>query len=146
MTALLLFLAASLPAALEATFIGNMAFHVTDGRATLLSDFPYRSGYSGYMTYRMEDVPPLRDALCLITHGHPDHFEPALAVRLDVRLIAPPTLAAEGARLTRVPFAPRMRVGEIEVEASAVAPDRRLSPGGGRVGAGRARPDRAAPG
>lgn len=32
---------------LKFTFIGNMAFHVTDGKTTLVSDFPYRSGAFG---------------------------------------------------------------------------------------------------
>jgi hypothetical protein len=37
--------------ALDARFIGNMAVAVTDGTTTLMSDFPYQSGYSRYMTY-----------------------------------------------------------------------------------------------
>ena len=31
---------------LTATFIGNEAWHITDGEYTLLTDFPYQSGYS----------------------------------------------------------------------------------------------------
>lgn len=34
------------PRELRFTFVGNMAFHVTDGERVLLSDFPYESGYS----------------------------------------------------------------------------------------------------
>jgi hypothetical protein len=55
--------------ALTATFIGNMAFAVTDGTTTLYTDFPYESGYSGYMTYDFDAVPKAKDSLCLITHG-----------------------------------------------------------------------------
>ena len=44
--------ATAAPAAeLRARFIGNMAFQLSDGRATLRTDFPYESGYSGYMTW-----------------------------------------------------------------------------------------------
>lgn len=31
---------------LEARFVGNMAYAITDGTTTLMSDFPYQSGYS----------------------------------------------------------------------------------------------------
>jgi hypothetical protein len=34
-------------AGLEIRFIGNMAFSITDGKTTLLTDFPYRSGAFG---------------------------------------------------------------------------------------------------
>lgn len=34
------------PVIVTVTFVGNMAVHVTDGQASILSDFPYESGYS----------------------------------------------------------------------------------------------------
>ncbi len=40
---------------LEFHFIGNMAYEISDGETTLLSDFPYESGAFGYMTYKFED-------------------------------------------------------------------------------------------
>jgi len=46
------------PAEVRARFIGNMAFQLSDGRLTLRSDFPYESGYSGYMTWTDALVPP----------------------------------------------------------------------------------------
>lgn len=63
-------------APLEARFIANEAFSITDGRVTLLTDFPYQSGYSGYMTYDLETVRPEGRVLTLITHRHQDHFDP----------------------------------------------------------------------
>jgi len=70
------------PAEIRARFIGNMAFQLSDGRATLRSDFPYESGYSGYMTWTDALVPPATaDTLCLITHSHRDHFLAPLAAR-----------------------------------------------------------------
>ena len=35
---------------LNARFIANMAVEITDGTVTIVSDFPYQSGYGGYMT------------------------------------------------------------------------------------------------
>ena len=60
---------------LTATFIGNMAFADHGRRTTLYTDFPYESGYSGYMTYDFGAVPKAKDSLCLITHRHRDHFD-----------------------------------------------------------------------
>lgn len=65
---------------LSLTFIANAAVQVTDGRHTLISDFPYESGYSRYMTYDRSRVRPFGEVLLLITHEHRDHFL-ATAVR-----------------------------------------------------------------
>jgi L-ascorbate metabolism protein UlaG (beta-lactamase superfamily) len=71
-------------------FIGNMAVQLTDGRVTLRSDFPYESGYSGYMTWTDANVPPATgETLCLVTHSHRDHFLPALAARYCTRVMGP---------------------------------------------------------
>jgi L-ascorbate metabolism protein UlaG (beta-lactamase superfamily) len=63
--------------ALQLTFIGNQAVQISDGRRTLVSDFPYQSGYSRYMTYDRSKVTFDREVIALITHRHLDHFEPA---------------------------------------------------------------------
>jgi hypothetical protein len=55
----LLLAPAVLPAqapSLTATFIGNMAFAITDGATTLYTDFPYESGVFGYMAYDFDAV------------------------------------------------------------------------------------------
>jgi hypothetical protein len=61
---------------LQITFIGNEAVAISDGRRTLVSDFPYQSGYSRYMTYDRSKVAVDRDVVALITHRHFDHFLP----------------------------------------------------------------------
>src|SRR5262249_49535291 len=66
------------PVLLTARFIGNMAFAITDGKTTLYSDYPYEPGAFGYMSYDFAKEPKAADCLCLITHGHRDHFDPAL--------------------------------------------------------------------
>lgn len=80
------------PDQLECQFIGNAAFRITDGQTTLLTDFPYRSGASGYMTYRMEDVGPIVDGVTVLTHDHADHWDPALFRKMTLRVIAPPAI------------------------------------------------------
>lgn len=83
------------PAAeLRARFIGNMAFQLGDGRVTLRTDFPYESGYSGYMTWTDALVPAAGESLCLVTHSHRDHFLPALGSRYCQALIGPKDVAA----------------------------------------------------
>ena len=70
------------PAEIRARFIGNMAFQLSDGRVTLRSDFPYESGYSGYMTWSDALVPPATgETLCLITRSHRDNFRSAQSPR-----------------------------------------------------------------
>jgi L-ascorbate metabolism protein UlaG (beta-lactamase superfamily) len=110
-------LRATFPTSLEFHFIGDMAFAITDGKTTLYTDFPYRSGAFGYMTYEMSAVPPARDALCLVTHAHLDHFDPSLFRKMDAALIAPPSLVAQLETARAVQFAPKMSYRDIAIEA-----------------------------
>jgi L-ascorbate metabolism protein UlaG (beta-lactamase superfamily) len=67
-----------------------MALQLSDGKVTLRSDFPYESGYSGYMTWTEALVPRAAgETLCLVTHSHRDHFLAALAARYCTRLLGP---------------------------------------------------------
>jgi beta-lactamase family protein len=120
MSVIALLMAAAVPAVagrLQFHFVGNMAFHVTDGRTVLVTDFPYRSGYSGYMTWRAQDVPDATGGLALVTHGHPDHFEAPLFERTDLTLIAPPDVLRRVSAARTIAFAPRMNFRDIEVQA-----------------------------
>jgi Xaa-Pro aminopeptidase len=102
---------------LELRFIGNMAFAISDGSTTLYTDFPYESGYSDYMTYDFDAVPKTPGALCLITHGHRDHFDAPLFAKMEARLIAPPAVAAKVSAGRAIPFAPKMSYRNIAIEA-----------------------------
>lgn len=92
---LLLLVAAALPAAqtgtaLEARFIGNMAFAITDGAVTLVSDFPYESGAFGYMTYEPAAAKTsTAGTLALVTHRHDDHWQPRLFNATGWKVLAP---------------------------------------------------------
>ena len=101
---------------LTARFIGNMAFAISDGKTTLYSDFPYESGAFGYMSYDFASLPKTVNAVCLITHGHRDHFDPKLFAQLDAKVIAPPDLAATLPADRVIPFAPKIVSGDITVE------------------------------
>lgn len=104
-------------ARLQATFIGNMAFRITDGTTTVYTDFPYESGYSGYMTYDFASVPKDPGALCLVTHGHRDHFDAGLFAKMDAVLIAPPDVESRVAKDRTIPFAKSMRYRDVAIEA-----------------------------
>jgi Xaa-Pro aminopeptidase/L-ascorbate metabolism protein UlaG (beta-lactamase superfamily) len=110
-------LLASEPVSLRARFIGNMAFAITDGKTTLYTDFPYQSGYAGYMTWDPSQLPAGRGDLCLITHAHPDHFERSLLARMESKVIMPPSLAATMPAGRVIPFAPEMSYRDIRVQA-----------------------------
>ncbi len=112
-------LAAPEPAPLHATFIGNMAFAITDGKTTIYTDFPYEPGAFGYMAYDFAAVHKAPGALCLVTHGHRDHFDALLFAKMDAMLIAPPSVEAGVAKARTIPFAPRMRYRDIEIEPLA---------------------------
>jgi L-ascorbate metabolism protein UlaG (beta-lactamase superfamily) len=102
---------------LRARFIGNAAFEITDGTATLLTDFPYKSGAFGYMTYRMESVAPQGDVLCLITHAHDDHWDPRL-FRPTRWQVAGPQSVTTGIEPSRVvPVYPRGRWKSLIIES-----------------------------
>ncbi len=56
-------------------FIGNAAFELTDGRETVMIDFPYESGVGGFMTFDGAAVRPRGRVLAVFTHAHRDHFD-----------------------------------------------------------------------
>ena len=76
---------------LEARFIGNMSWAISDGAFTLMTDFPYDSGaIRGYMTYDASQVrSSTTDTLSLITHRHRDHWSPALFSKTDWKVVGP---------------------------------------------------------
>ena len=76
-----------------------MAVYITDGRVALVTDFPYESGYSGYMRWSGDPLPKGPRPLCLITHSHRDHFLPALAASTCGRVLGPKDVV----EATRVP-------------------------------------------
>jgi len=105
------------PAKLQAMFIGNMAFAITDGKTVLYSDFPYEPGAFGYMSYDFAKVPKAPGSLCLITHGHKDHFDLVLFEKMDAKAIAPPKVEATLPPARVIPFAPKMTYRDITVES-----------------------------
>ena len=103
---------------LEIEFIGNMAFRLGDGATTLYSDFPYRSGAFGYMTY---DLPlaGLGDGASLITHEHADHWDAQLFAQTRLELIAHPSIAARVPSERVLSWDERISYGGIEIEPIA---------------------------
>lgn len=63
------------PASVDARFIGNSAFELSDGTSRILLDFPYESGAFGYMSFAPSEVHRRTNALCVFTHIHADHFD-----------------------------------------------------------------------
>lgn len=87
---------------LEARFIGNMAYAISDGATTLFTDFPYQSGYSDYMKYDAREIRSRTPrSVALITHRHSDHWDSALFSLTDWLVIGPAD-AVRGAAANRV--------------------------------------------
>ena len=102
---------------LEARFIGNMAFAITDGSVTLMTDFPYQSGYSDYMTYPASDIRSnTPSTLSLITHRHSDHWEPALFKATTWKVAGPADVTASVAPDRIVSLGPRTTFGPIAID------------------------------
>ena len=105
---------------LTATFIGNEAWHITDGRYTVMTDFPYESGYSRYMTWKSSGVPKVADSsrlLIVTTHQHRDHFAAELIPPLNPGgVIGPATVRAAAGRAGITP-ASLTRFGPVRVQS-----------------------------
>jgi L-ascorbate metabolism protein UlaG (beta-lactamase superfamily) len=107
--------------ALEARFVGNMAFAITDGTVTLMSDFPYQSGYSVYMEYDAREIRSTTSStLSLITHRHGDHWEPSLFTKTDWKVAGPADVTSGISADRIVPIEKgSARFGPIQIEAIA---------------------------
>ena len=110
--------------ALQARFIGNMAYAISDGTTTLFTDFPYESGYSVYMEYDAGEVrSTTKDSISLITHRHGDHWDRGLFNGAGWRVIAPEDALTDvpAARIIRaLPIKPApatITVGAMTIEA-----------------------------
>lgn len=115
---------------LTITFIGNMAFHISDGKTTLLSDFPYSSGAYGYMEYDMEKVPEVGEGLHLFTHFHGDHWNAELfkSFSKKTKIIAPPGITKELDRDRVVPFSETKPMTYKGIAVHAIEMPHRQSP------------------
>lgn len=102
---------------LALTYIGNEAMALSDGQVTLVSDFPYRSGYSVYMRYDPAWLDLKGNVVALITHRHLDHFDPALFAGLDWKLIGPKEVSGAYSDGRVLPLAPRMAYADIAITA-----------------------------
>lgn len=117
--ALLVSLAEAHAGTLRFQFIGNEAFLITDGTSTLLTDFPYQSGAFGYMEYRMEDVRPEGEVLCLITHRHADHFDPKLFLETTWKILGPDEVTRSLPKERVVPLHESVETGPWKIRAIA---------------------------
>lgn len=110
------------PRELRFTFVGNMAFHVTDGERVLLTDFPYESGYSQYMEWDWAAVPPAPEPVIVVSHRHRDHLAVEHLDRFPgATLIAPDDALALAAGKPVKPLAAKPKAVVAGLEAECVA-------------------------
>jgi Beta-lactamase superfamily domain len=101
--------------ALEARFIGNEAVALTDGRMTLVTDYPYQPGYSGYMTYDPAGFHPRGPVLLLVTHRHRDHFDPSQPHDPSWRFLGPREIARSLPASAVIPVDSSVTVGDLQI-------------------------------
>jgi L-ascorbate metabolism protein UlaG (beta-lactamase superfamily) len=102
---------------LQARFIGQMAFSITDGTATLITDFPYQVGYAGAPPFADRELQHTSEpTLALITHRHLDHFEPALFAKTTWKVLAPREAMARIRSDRVVPMTSRVSFGPLTIE------------------------------
>lgn len=117
MAAALVLLTSSQRPSLEARFIGNMAFAISDGTTTLMTDFPFESGYSVYNEYPSSEIrSATKSTLSLITHRHGDHWEPSLFAGTDWKVAGPDDVIAKAPAHRVLPLADRTTCGPIVIE------------------------------
>ena len=103
--------AAPAAATLWFRFVGNSAFEISDGESTLLTDFPYRSGAFDYMTFPSSELRRRERALCLFTHRHGDHFDPAALAEVGCAVAGPREVMAAAAEAVRLGAGPTWKFG-----------------------------------
>jgi len=116
--ALLSLLALAQRPTLDARFIGNMAFAITDGSTTVMTDFPYQSGYSVYMEYDAAEIRSSTPAtLSLITHRHGDHWDRGLFEKTSWQVAGPPDVVSPLPPARVVPLGSGGTFGPVRIEA-----------------------------
>jgi L-ascorbate metabolism protein UlaG (beta-lactamase superfamily) len=103
--------------ALDVRFIGNMAVSITDGTVTVITDFPYESGYSGYMTYAPSEIrSTTTTTLALITHRHRDHWLAPLFTPTTWKVAGPSDVTAGLPADRVVPLDAKTTFGPVTIE------------------------------
>lgn len=107
------------PPSLDARFIGNMAWAITDGSFTLMTDFPYDSGaVRGYMTYNASEIrSATTETLSLITHRHGDHWSPTLFPKTGWKVVGPRDVTVGMPTDRIVPVSMRFPHGPLVIDA-----------------------------
>jgi L-ascorbate metabolism protein UlaG (beta-lactamase superfamily) len=103
--------------ALDVRFIGNMAVSLTDGTVTVITDFPYESGYDGAMTYAASEIrSSTNTTLALITHRHRDHWLAALFTPTAWKVAGPSDVTAGLPADRIVPLGATTTFGPVTIE------------------------------
>jgi hypothetical protein len=100
---------------LTVTMIAHAAVHITDGKGAVLVDFPYDPG-TVFAPWSPEGVPRGPKPLCIITHGHPDHFDPEMAPKFCGAILGPKDLAATG-KVRRIELQPVVNWNGVSINA-----------------------------
>jgi L-ascorbate metabolism protein UlaG (beta-lactamase superfamily) len=109
------------------TLLGNEAFHITDGKTTLLSDFPYRSGAWGYHEYDLNAVPPIHSGLTLITHAHDDHWSRPEFEKMRIKIIGPPAVTERLDQARVIPLSEDRPMHHEDITVEAVSTPHNLA-------------------
>lgn len=93
-------------------FIGNEAVSLSDGRLTIVTDFPYQPGYSNYHTYPDSALNLRGPVVAVITHRHRDHFAAERFLPTDWRIVGPREVTKSLPAARVIPLDSVVRIGD----------------------------------
>lgn len=100
---------------LEARFIGNEAFWISDGDYSLMTDFPYKSGIYDTMTYDFNFGEVKGNVLSLVSNRHEDHFDPMLFIDQNWMIAGPREVTIQLPQNRVVKFSDVITFGPIKI-------------------------------
>ena len=103
---------------LQARFVGQMAFAISDGTVTVMTDFPYQTGYVGAPAYGSAELRAgAGPTLALVTHRHLDHWEPALFAGTTWKVAGPHDVISGLPADRVIALKGRAAFGPVQIEA-----------------------------
>ena len=105
-----------------------MAYSHTDGAPHMVSHVPDRSGAAGYSEYDLDEGPPIKNGVSLITHSHGEHWYKDRFDEMDLSIIGPPSVTNRVDPEKVIAFDANEPMTFRDIEVQAIEMPHKLSP------------------